>query len=86
MSDETMALDLEKLMRDEGWDGVAGFIKSQAKRIKDLEKESKTTQGTIKLAHYFLKNYTDDAQNATHAKRVLFNALIAALPEDTPHG
>jgi len=41
MTDETKALGLEKCMRDEGWAGVADFIKSQAKRIEELGAKGK---------------------------------------------
>lgn len=46
-------------------------------KLAQRDAEAKTTLETIRHAHYFLKEYTNDALNATHAKRVLFNALHA---------
>ena len=60
----------------------------QAARIATLEAalaerdaKAKTTLATIRHAHYFLKEYTNDSLNATHAKRVLSNALHALTPK-----
>ena len=42
-----------------------------------LEDQIAELRQTMTLAYYWVKEYSDDSENATHTKRVLLNALNA---------
>lgn len=50
-------------------------ISSLRSQLSKMEEENKRMKQTILTAHYWLGNYTNDADNATHAKRILHNAI-----------
>ena len=49
-------------------------------KLAERDAEVKTMLATLRQAHYYLKEYSDDANNATHAKRVISNAIHALTP------
>jgi hypothetical protein len=52
-------------------------------QLDEAERQRDALIGTIRLAHYWVQHSTFDNDGATHARRVLFNGLIAAA-QDAP--
>ena len=46
------------------------------------DQRAEMRRDTIRAAHFWLKDYTNDADNATHAKRILFGSITADEDRD----
>lgn len=59
------------------WGPIVEGVANMKEKIAEQDQKAEMQMDTIKTAHYWLREYVDDADNATHARRILLGSIVA---------